>query len=106
MLHARRSFRFDAQQLLRTPSIPQRPSPYLLGLTLSPIVGLVLVFMEKILGSMRGETEMASDRSNGPHRGAGSFIRLQLLGEDGRRWTGERGLVAGYGAVYGFLAHR
>ena len=69
------------------------------------VVALVLVFMEKILGSMRGENRMASARSNGPDRGAGSFIRLQLLGEDGRQWTGERDLVAGYGAVYGFLAH-
>ena len=68
------------------------------------VVALVLVFMEKILGSMRGETEW-------PRLvvtvlvGRWFIYTPTLLGEDGRQWTGERNLVAGYGAVYGFLAH-
>ena len=60
------------------------------------VVALVLVFMEKILGSMRGETEWPRLVVNGPGRGAGSFIRLQLLGEDGRQWDWRAGRPCGW----------
>ena len=69
------------------------------------VVALVFVFIEKILAFDAGRNRMASARGDGPGGGAGSFIRLQLPGEDGGQWTGERDLVAGCGAVYGLLAH-
>ena len=69
------------------------------------VVALVLVFIEKILGSMRGETEW-------PRLVVtvlvGALVHLyayNYLAKDGGQWTGERDLVAGYGAVCGLLAH-
>ena len=83
---------------------PAAAKPFFDWLDPFAIVALGLVFIDKLLGAQRGDTDAPRLVVTVLVGGAGASIRLQLPGEDGGQWTGEWNRVAGAGADCGLRA--